>query len=83
MSAPNDLYRNAIVRVNVDVVRAATRVLVQGAVTGMAVIRAVRDELRGNGLGRPCASQQPHQYGRPVAVAADGSRDHPQEQGIP
>jgi len=37
----------------VDVVRAATRVLVQSAVTGAAVIKAVREVSRGNSSGRP------------------------------
>jgi hypothetical protein len=40
----------------VDIVRAATRVLVQTAVTGAAVIKAVRDASRANSIGRPATT---------------------------
>jgi hypothetical protein len=40
-------------RVNMDAVRAVTRVVVHGAITSVVVLRAIRDELRANVLAGP------------------------------
>ena len=57
-------------RVNMDAVRAVTRVVVHGASTTVAVLRAVRDELRANVLAGSSNPTNPRALGRRIPVVS-------------